>query len=173
MYISYTVTQSFHTRSPVWPHTQSAGGEKKFGRFSSLCLSQAALGVWLLPCQCFPPLRALRAFHLTKVQGQPLLSSPSPFFLTSMHIHMLDFHFSYSVRLAAPPPQGWLKTEGQTSSSVGGMHAGETIPEDLFEAAADSVDESSKRSCGCLGWAVLWSVNLLSTWWPHKGRVLH
>lgn len=173
MYISYTVTQSFHTRSPVWPHTQSAGGEKKFGRFSSLCLSQAALGVWLLPCQCFPPLRALRAFHLTKVQGQPLLSSPSPFFLTSMHIHMLDFHFSYSVRLAAPPPQGWLKTEGQTSSSVGGMHAGETIPEDLFEAAADSVDESSKRSCGCLGWAVLWSVNLLSTWWPHKGRALH
>lgn len=83
-----------------------------------------------------------------------------------------DFHFSYSVRLAAPPPQGWLKTGGQTSSSVGGMHAGETLPEDLFEAAVDSADEYSKHTCGCLGWAVLWSVNLLSAWWPHTEVVL-
>lgn len=91
IYISYTVTQSFHTKSSIWPHTQSAGGEKKkFGRFSFLSLSfrLTALGVWLLPCQSFPPLQALRAFHLAKVQGQPLLSSPKPFLLSSVHIKM-------------------------------------------------------------------------------------
>lgn len=126
-----------------------------------------ALGVWLLPCQCFPPLQALRAF--SSRQGAraatSLLSQPLPP-IQYAHTHV-DFHFSYSTRLAAPPPQGWLKTGGHTSSSVGGMRAGEKIPEDLFKAAVDSTDESSKRTRGCLGWAVLWSVNLLSTWWPH------
>lgn len=104
-----------------------------------------------MPCQCFPALQALRAFHLTKVQGQPLLSTPSPFPPVQHGRTHADFQFSYSVRLAAPPPQGWLKTGGQTSSSVGGMHAGEQIPQDLFEATVDSMDESSKQSCGCLG----------------------
>lgn len=37
----------------------------------------------------------------------------------------VDFHFSYSSGLSPPPPQGWLKTGGQTFSSVGGMHVGE------------------------------------------------
>lgn len=50
------------------------------------------------------------------------------------------------MRLAAPPPQGWLKTGGQTSSGVGGIRAGEKLPEDLFEAAADCVDERWKHT---------------------------
>lgn len=154
MYISYTATPEFpHQVCALTTYTIRLRGGKSLVNFPlSLALSRMALGVWLLPCQCFPPLQALRAFHLAEAQGQPLLSSPSPFFpsslLTHTHTHRnTDFHFSYSVRLAAPPPQGWLKTGGQTSSSVGGMHAGEMLPEDLFEAAADCVDEYSKHRC--------------------------
>lgn len=80
----------------------------------------------------------------TSLLSQPLL----PIQHAQTHA---DFHFSYSVRLAAPPPEGWLKTGGQTYSGVGGMHAGEMLPEDLFEAAVDSADEYSKHTCGCLG----------------------
>lgn len=77
----------------------------------------------------------------TSLLSQPLLP------IQHAHTHA-DFHFSNSARLAAPPPQGWLKTGGQTSSSVGGMHAGEKLPEDLFEAALDSIEESSKHRRG-------------------------
>lgn len=198
---------SFHARSlTLWPRSQSAsGGRKKFGENNPLSLSlPLTLSTSLslpLPLSLLDGLGSLTSalpvfssstsfegfFHLAEAQGQPLLSSPSPFFPIQRrrtHTHTrsharthctrartdTDFHFSYSVRLAAPAAQGWLKTGGQTSSGVGGMRAGETLPEDLFEAAADCADEYSEHThvrthtwlcvpvCLFLGEAVQWSV---------------
>lgn len=119
----YSSSELAHQVFGLTTYTICRRGEKSLVD-SPLSLSQTALGVWLLPCQCFPPLQALRAFHLAKVQGQPLLSSSQPL-LPIRHAHThVDFHFSYSARLAAPPPQGWLKEEGRHPAVLVGCMRG-------------------------------------------------
>lgn len=163
---TFHIVYRVSSRSPVWPHAQGAGGEKKFARFSSVSDGPGSLTSALPVFSSSPGFEGFSS-HQSARAATSLLSQPLlPILHAQIHV---DFHFSYSMRLAAPAPQGWLKTGGQTSSSVGGMHAGEMLPKDLFEAAVDSADEYSKHTCGCLGWAALWSVNLLSTRWPHTG----
>lgn len=111
MYISYTVTQSFHTRSSVWPHTQSAGGEKKF---VDSPLSLSLRRPWefdFCPASVFLLSRLWGLFISPRCKGSHFSLSQPLLPIQHAHTHA-DFHFSYSARLAAPPPQGWLKTGG-------------------------------------------------------------